>query len=49
MIMHDPYFDHRLDPNVFPPLLRLTSVVLSAAIVGAILAEAFFTASRIVA
>jgi len=47
--MYDPYFDHRLDPNAFPPLLRAASAILSIAVVGAVLLETFFTAARIVA
>jgi hypothetical protein len=47
--MHDPYFDHRLDWNAFPPALHVASVVLAAAIVGGVLLEVLVTAARIVA
>ena len=47
--MYDPYFDHRLDPNAFPPLLRAASVLLSIAVVAGVLLETFVTAARIVA
>ena len=39
--MHEPYFDHHLDANALPPLLRLAGFVLSLAIVGVFLIEAF--------
>ena len=39
--MHDPYFDHRLDANALPPLLRLAGIVLSLAIIGVFLVDAF--------
>jgi hypothetical protein len=40
--MSDPFYDHRLDPQAFPPLVRAVSVVLAAAIVGVLLLQALF-------
>ena len=47
--MYDPYFDHRLDPNALPLAVRVLSLALSIAVVGAVLLETFATAARIVA
>jgi hypothetical protein len=38
--MSDPFFDHRLDPKAFPPLVRAVSVVLTVAIVGVLVLQA---------
>ena len=40
--MSDPFYDHRLDPGAFPPLLRAVSVVLTVAIVGVLVLQALF-------
>lgn len=40
--MSDPFYDHRLDPQAFPPLLRVVSVVLTVAIVGVLVLQALF-------
>ena len=40
--MSDPFFDHRLDPRVFPPLVRAVSVVLTVAVVGVLVLQALF-------
>ena len=40
--MTDPFFDHRLDPRAFPPLVRAVSVVLTVAIVGVLVLQAVF-------
>ena len=44
--MHDPFFDHRLDWNAFPPLWHVVSAVLATAIIGGVLLEAAATAAR---
>lgn len=46
--MHDPFFDHRLEWNAFPPVWHVVSVVLATAIIGGVLLEAAATAARIV-
>ena len=40
--MSDPFYDHRLDPQAFPPLLRAVSVVLTVVIVGVLVLQALF-------
>lgn len=47
--MPEPFFNHRLDWNAFPPVWHVVSMVLATAIVGGVLLEAAATASRIVA
>lgn len=47
--MHDPLLEGRFDPSVFPPALRVTSLVLSTLVIGLILFEVFAQATRIVA
>jgi hypothetical protein len=47
--MFDPYLDARLDQNAFPPIARALSLVLSVAVVGVLLFQAFGTAAAIVA
>jgi len=46
--MFDPHLVN-LDPNAFPPALRAVSLVLSIAIVAAILLQTATTAAAIVA
>ncbi len=45
--MSDPFFDHRLDPQAFPPLVRAVSIVLTVAIVGVLVAQALFSTTNI--
>jgi hypothetical protein len=43
--MSEPFYDHRLDPEAFPPLLRAVSAVLTVAIVGVLVLQALFETS----
>ncbi len=47
--MFDPYLDARFDPNAFPPIARALSLVLSAAVIGVVLFQAFGTAAANIA